>query len=62
MNKWYIEKIYELGVVANDGVVLPFNNHVNEVEILVNDSNALEAANQIAMPVNAHIHANVLGF
>ncbi|CAI9262448.1 unnamed protein product [Lactuca saligna] len=62
LNKWYIEKIYEMGVVANDGVVVLFHNHVNEVEILLNGPNALEPANQTAVPVNTHVHANVLGF
>ncbi|CAH1420451.1 unnamed protein product [Lactuca virosa] len=66
LNKWYKERMYELGVVANEGVVVPFNNPVNEVEIPVDGPigpvNALEPDNQIAMLENIHVLANELGF
>ncbi|CAI9266794.1 unnamed protein product [Lactuca saligna] len=65
LNKWYNEIMYELGVVANGGVV-PFNNSVNEVEIPVDGPispvNALEPNNQIEMLENTHVPANELGF
>ncbi|CAI9301574.1 unnamed protein product [Lactuca saligna] len=35
LNKWYKERMYELGAVANGGVAIPFNNPVNEGEIPV---------------------------
>nr|KAJ0190623.1 hypothetical protein LSAT_V11C800426520 [Lactuca sativa] len=35
LNKWYKERMYELGDDANGGVAIPFNNHVNEVEKVV---------------------------
>ncbi|CAH1418723.1 unnamed protein product [Lactuca virosa] len=57
--------MYELGVVANGGGVVPFNNPVNEVEIPVDGPiapvNALEPDNQIAMLENTHVPANELG-
>ena len=58
--------MYELGVVANGGVVVPFNNPVNEVEILVDDPiapvNALKPDNHITVLENSHVPANGLGF
>nr|KAJ0202090.1 hypothetical protein LSAT_V11C600331370 [Lactuca sativa] len=67
--------MYELGVVANGGVAIPFNNPVNEGEIPVNGPiaavnvdvpiapvNALEPDNQIAMRDNTHVPSNEFGF
>ncbi|CAI9265585.1 unnamed protein product [Lactuca saligna] len=75
LNKWYKERMYELGVVANGGVVIPFNNPVNEGEIPVDGPiapvnvdvpiapvNALEPDNQIAMRENTHVPGNEFGF
>ncbi|CAH1453737.1 unnamed protein product [Lactuca virosa] len=75
LTKWYKEKLLELGVIANDGVVVPIkdpnahvplNVHVNQVKIHVNDPNApinaLEPVNQVGIPMNAHVPTNVIGF
>ncbi|CAI9261023.1 unnamed protein product [Lactuca saligna] len=68
LNKWYKERMYELGAVANEGVAIRFNNPVNEGEIPVDGHiasvnvdvpiapvNALEPDNQIAMCENIHV-------
>ncbi|CAI9278604.1 unnamed protein product [Lactuca saligna] len=75
LNKWYKERMYELGVIANGGVVIPFNNPINEVKILVDGPiapmnvdvpiapvNSLEPNNQIAMCENTHVPGNEFGF
>ncbi|CAI9298268.1 unnamed protein product [Lactuca saligna] len=75
LNKWYKERMYELGAVANGGVAIPFNNPVNEGEIPVDGpiapvnvdvpiapANALEPDNQIAMCDNTHVPSNEFGF
>ncbi|XP_052623579.1 uncharacterized protein LOC128128848 [Lactuca sativa] len=75
LNKWYKERMYELGAIANGGVAIPFNNPVNEGEIPVDGpiapvnvdvpiapANALEPDNQIAMCDNTHVPSNEFGF
>ncbi|CAH1429634.1 unnamed protein product [Lactuca virosa] len=75
LNKWYKERMNELGAVANGGVAIPFNNPVNEGEIHVDGPiapvivdvpiapvNALEPDNQIAMRENTHVPGNEFGF